>query len=367
MLEIQRYLTDGGDIAALETSHGITAKRHPRFPQLVLFKYNQIASPMHERIVQECRGIILDASDKWRVIGRAFDKFFNHGEGHAAEIDWSTARALEKLDGSLCLVYHYADEWHVATTGTPDAGGDVNGTGLRFSDLFWRTFGTPPSGFECSKSGLCFTFELMSPHNRVVVVHEAPRLVLLGARVRETGEELSAETARIYIANEREIETVRAFPLGGIEDITASFASMSPLAQEGYVVVDAAFRRIKVKHPGYVALHHAKDGMSQRAFIAIAQSGEVSEVIAAFPEFKPMLDDTRARFDALCAEVEADYARLRGIETQKAFALEAVKTRCSAALFAVRSGKASSVRGHFAGVHVDQMMRLLGYREGAAQ
>ena len=142
---------------------------------------------------------------------------------------------------------------------------------------------------------------------------------------------------------------------------------MSPLAQEGYVVVDAAFRRIKVKHPGYVALHHAKDGMSQRAFITIAQSGEVSEVIAAFPEFKPMLDETRARFDALGADVEADYARLRGIETQKAFALEAVKTRCSAALFAVRSGKASSVRGYFAGVHVDQMIRLLGYKAEQGQ
>lgn len=362
-LQIQDYLRNGGTLEALLATYGIIAKRHGAYPNLVLLKYNQIASPMHERIVQECRGIILDEADGWAVVARAFDKFFNHGEGHAAPIDWPSARVQEKLDGSLCLVYHYRDEWHVATTGTPDAGGDINGSGMRFADYFWSTFGT--RDFQCSKSGICFFFELMGPANRVVVVHPEPRLVLLGARIQETGQELTPESARIYIGNDREIEIVRRFGLGSVAAIAETFTSISPLSQEGYVVVDAAFNRIKVKHPGYVALHHAKDGMSQRAFITIAQSGEVPEVIAAFPELRPMLDETRGRLDALVAVVEEDYARLRSIPIQKDFALQAVKTRCSAALFAVRAGKASSVRSYFAGVHVDQMMRMLGYRDAA--
>lgn len=364
-LHVQKFLRNGGTLADLLQRYAIVAKEHPAFPGLHLLKYNQIASDFREPIVRECRGIILDATDHWRVVARGFDKFFNHGEPNAAAIDWTTARYLEKLDGSLCMVYHHADEWHVATTGSPDAGGDINGTGLRFSDYFWQTFGTKHGGFECSKSGMCFLFELMGPANRVVVQHAEPRLVLLGARVRESGEELTAEHARIYIGNDREIETVRAFPLGSIDDVVASFGTMSPLAQEGYVVVDKAFNRVKVKHPGYVALHHAKDGLSQRAFVEIARSGETPEVIAAFPELKPSLDEARARFDGLVGDVEADYARLRDRPTQKEFALDAVKTRCSGALFAVRAGKAPSVRGYFASANIEQVMRLLGYKDAA--
>jgi hypothetical protein len=365
-LHVQRFLRTGGTLADLLERYAITAKEHPAFPGLYLLKYNQIASDFAEPIVRECRGIILDSRGKWRVVARGFDKFFNHGEPNAAALDWSTARYLEKLDGSLCLVFHHADEWHVATTGTPDAGGDINGSGLRFSDYFWQTFGTEPGGFECSKSGLCFMFELMGPANRVVVQHPEPRLVLLGARVRESGEELTAEHARVYIDNDREIETVRAFPLTNMVDVAASFVTMSPLAQEGYVVVDKAFNRVKVKHPGYVALHHAKDGLSQRAFVEIARSGEVPEVVTAFPELKPSLDEARERFDVLVRDVEADYARIRDRQTQKDFALEAVKTRCSGALFAVRAGKAPSVRDYFAAANLDQVMRLLGYKDAPA-
>lgn len=360
-LHVQRFLRTGGTIGDLLQRFAITAKEHPAFPGLYLLKYNQIASDFGEPIVRECRGIILDSTDKWRVVARGFDKFFNHGEPHAATIDWSTARYLEKLDGSLCMVYHHADEWHVATTGTPDAGGDINGTGTRFADYFWNTYGT--RDFICSKSGMCFLFELMGPMNRVVVQHTEPRLVLLGARVRESGEELIAEHARIYIGNDRDIETVRAFPLASMVDVARSFDTMSPLAQEGYVVVDRAFNRIKVKHPGYVALHHAKDGLSQRAFVEIARSGEVPEVITAFPELKPELDDARARLDGLIGDVERDFDRLRDRPTQKDFALEAVKTRCPGALFAVRAGKAASVRDYFVGAQIDQLMRLLGYKD----
>ena len=92
------------------------------YPNLVLFKYDQVNSPMDNPVVQECRGIILDEADDWRVIARPFTKFYNYGEPNAASIDWTTARVQEKVDGSLCAFYHYKGDWHVATTGTPDAG-----------------------------------------------------------------------------------------------------------------------------------------------------------------------------------------------------------------------------------------------------
>jgi tRNA splicing ligase len=90
------FLRSGGTLADLAARYFIKATRHRQKPHLVLLKYDQINSPFAEPIVRECRGIILDEASNWRVVSRSFDKFFNHGEGHAATIDWSTARVYRR-------------------------------------------------------------------------------------------------------------------------------------------------------------------------------------------------------------------------------------------------------------------------------
>lgn len=362
MLHVQKHLRAGNHPSTLKDFR-VVHRRHGKHSNLVLLKYD-IKAPFGEPIVQECRGIILDESDEWNVVSRAFDKFFNHGEGHAANIDWTTARVQEKLDGSLCVMYHYADEWHVATSGSPDASGRVRQAGVRgpmgyglktFADYFWETFRAQGGTFPTTVD-LCFAFELMGPDNRVVVVHNEPWMRLLAVRNRRTGEEFDINSYSELV----NIEPVRSFPLGSFEEISKSFEHISPMSQEGYVVVDGQGRRVKVKHPGYVALHHAKDGMGGKAFVRIAQSGETPEVIAAFPEFAPMINDMRERYSKLCAEVDATYARLKDIPSQKDFALEATKTPFSATLFFMRrnGGEADEVLRHVDPVKVMELMGM---------
>ena len=376
MTKIQAFLRTEGTIEDLLARYGIVSKRHREHPNLVLFKYNQITSPFAEPIVRECRGIILDEADNWRVVSRSFDKFFNHGEGHAAPIDWRTARVQTKEDGSLIVVYHYAGKWHAQTSGTPDAGGTIWGTvggewepspGVRlpmpqsFADYFWQVAGVAPEWFAKNADvDTCFIFELVGPLNRVVVQNPTAKVVVLGARNRVTGQELHARQAATALGNR--FQAVEQCNLWSIEGVLASFTTFSPLAQEGYVVVDEHFNRIKVKHPGYVALHHAKDGLGIRAFVDIARSNETPEVVAAFPALKPQIDEVRGRYDVLVETLERDYEAIRGIESQKDFALRATKTRCAPALFMVRAGKVNSVRDYLANVHVDQLMRLLDYK-----
>jgi hypothetical protein len=359
-MELQAFLRGGGTLADLQARYAIKARRHVAHSSLVLLKYNQIESPMGERIVQEARGVILDEADGWRCVSRSFDKFFNHGESHAAPIDWATARVQEKVDGSLCSLYWHAGEWHVATTGTPDASGDLNGFGRTFAALFWETWANCQCALPGDEArGVTFLMELTSPWNRIVVQHAASGLTLLGAR-RATGEWLTLDDAAALL---RTVGPVQEFPLQSFEDIAATFASLSPLATEGYVVVDGEHRRVKVKHPGYVALHHAKDGMSMRAFVEMARSGETGEVIAAFPEFASRLTEVRERYESMVAEVANDYERLRAIPEQKAFAIEATKTRCSSALFMTRAGKCTSVRRYLESVPADKMVQWLGLKD----
>lgn len=263
-LIVQHDLRTGTTLAELQEDYHLLVKRHPLYPNLVMLKYHQFDSPLGDPLVQQCRGLILDEADNWAVVARPFDKFFNHGEGHAAIIDWATARVQEKLDGSLCILYYYAGAWHVATSGTPDASGVVNGHDFTFKELFWKVFAE--KGYHLPDevdSCMTFMFELTTPFNRVVVKHDSNDLKLIGLRNHVTGREVPAEYGTMC-----GFQVVQEFPLQKFCDLITSFEEMDPLQQEGYVVVDANFNRIKVKHPGYVALHHMKgEGVNSRRLI----------------------------------------------------------------------------------------------------
>lgn len=67
---------------------------------LVMFKYSQVDSDMSIKLVQECRGLILDEDTK-EIVSYPFNKFFNFGEPNAAKIDWASARIGQKIDGCV--------------------------------------------------------------------------------------------------------------------------------------------------------------------------------------------------------------------------------------------------------------------------
>ena len=267
------------------------------------------------------------------------------------------------VHNSLCSVYEYAGARHVATTGTPDAGGPVNSTDTTFAALFWETLGlylgedweTPP----WENANWCYLFELTTPHNRVIVNHLTAGLTLLGIRDRVTGQWVKTSDA----AMARVVPPVREYALQSFADIQATFDGMDPLAQEGYVVVDAQGRRVKVKHPGYVALHHMKDGATEKSMLEVIQRGEVPEVTAHFPEIAGAFGQIKTRYDALASAVDAAYLPIKSIETQKEFAASALPFPYSAALFDIRRGKAADGRDFLAKATLPNLMRLLGMRE----
>ncbi len=362
-LAVQEFLRTGGTLAALAETYAIKSVRHKTYPNLVLFKYSQIASDMSLQIVQECRGIVLDENDDWRVVSRAYDKFYNYGEPNAAEIDWATAVVQEKVDGSLCTAYEYAGTWHVATTGSPDASGPVNSSETTFAELFWQTLGlyegedwdAPP----WESPDWCYLFELTTPHNRVVVNHEAASLTLLGVRDRSMGQWIKTSDT----AMARVVPPVREYALQSFADILATFDGMDPLQQEGYVVVDAHGHRVKVKHPGYVALHHMKDGMTAKSILEVIQRGEVPEVTVHFPELAEAFHQVKVKYDALALAIDTAYAPIKDIKIQKDFAAQALPFPYSAALFDLRKSKATDGRDFLAKATLPSLMRLLGLKE----
>lgn len=325
-MKLIEALNGGHTPESLKMQYAISHKRHSTHQNLVLFKYSQIDSPMSERLVQEARGVILDESNRWSVVSRPFDKFFNYEEGFAAKVDWSTARYFEKLDGSLCTLYHYNGTWHVSTSGVPDAQCPVFDYGFTFGELFWKVFAD--SGYSLpSDTNLCFMFELMTPYNRVVVRHDFNRLVLIGVRDVRTGQEFMPSPAYGF-------NVVKSFTFYDLSGLLESFKNIDPVKQEGFVVCDNQFNRVKVKHPGYVALHHMKSGVSVRRLIEVVLSSEYSELLSYFPEYTERVDEIKGKLAAAIATAESDFRHAREQSTdRKSFAAIAIKSKYSAALF----------------------------------
>ena len=63
---------------------------------LAIFNYSYEAD-FYQPIVQEARGIIIDTV-RLEVVCWPFRKFGNHTEGYVDEIDWNSARVLEKVE-----------------------------------------------------------------------------------------------------------------------------------------------------------------------------------------------------------------------------------------------------------------------------
>lgn len=360
MMLLQDYLRNGGTLEGLTNQFAIKVTRSERLPSLYLFKYDQINSPFTEPLVRECRGAILDSENGWAVVSRPFDKFFNLGEQLAAPIDWSTARIQEKLDGSLMTMYYYQDDWHVSSSGHPDASGNVNAWPMDFATLFWDTWAATKMRDLALDPNFNYMFELTSPYNMVVVPHVEPKLTLIGVRYVANGQEFNPIDYR------HDFPLASTYPMSSFQDIVASFDKLDGQRFEGYVVVDGAYNRVKVKHPQYVALHHLKDsvGASPKRLVEIIRKNESEEFLTYFPEFKERFLAYKGKYLDLVNRMEKDYANVNDMYgtvwmDRKGFAAIAKLGANPAYLFQRLDGRTTSAKQFLAEMQIDQLMTYL--------
>lgn len=329
----------------------------------ILIKYDQISSPMSEQIVREARGLILE-KDTWKVLSLPFYKFFNSAEGHAATIDWNTAHILEKMDGTMIQVYWdwTKNIWWAATTGTAEGEGEVNNKdNTTFNNLFWKTveekYGLTKDSKYLEKD-FVYIFELTTPYNIVVKPHGESSATLLAMRNRLTLVEVGYVAMKI-VASALNVPAVKSYDLNGknVGELLRTFENMA-WHEEGYVVVDANFNRIKVKNPAYVAVHHLKSKTSEHAIMAVVKTNEIDEFVATFPERKEEIERLKLNYDALIVKLEDAWNLLQERKPknitpkeQKKFAMAVFEVTeklniksFSGLFFSLKDGKVESVK-----------------------
>tara|TARA_R110000851_G_scaffold292317_1_gene446743 strand:- start:14243 stop:15103 length:861 start_codon:yes stop_codon:yes gene_type:complete len=256
-----QYLLRVHPVNAFETlrNNGVKWKQHPDYLNLFQFRYDQLKTKYANKEVCESRGIILDKDNSWAIVAYPYNKFFNLGELYADEIDWNTAKTIEKLDGTLMILYHY-EGWRVATLGMPDARGHVGDNDFTFADLFWEVWRA--CNYDLPDNTSCtYMFELIGPKNKVVVQYEKPEILLHGVRNNNSGTELShTEVATRYRWREANVHSLAT--ASDITDFINNRETGEELLYEGVVVVDGSFNRVKMKSDPYSLMHRLKGACS---------------------------------------------------------------------------------------------------------
>lgn len=311
------------EVLLSQTPYCLKISRDQKFGHnLVMFKYSQEDSDFSNDIVKECRGIILD-EDTLEPISVPYFKFFNYGEPNAVEIDWSSAKVLEKIDGSLIKVVKFSDhDILVSTNGVIDAfkceiNSQVSSPYNNFGELFWAAIrnqmidcgysldNTDPVEWLANKlsTKTTYMFELCSKYNKIVVQHKEPKLYFHGWRDNILLNEMPFEICILIDTFDCPLD----YNLKSLDECVAAAQAM-PWDEEGYVVVDKNFNRVKIKSPAYLMVHRmANNGnMSIRRAIDVYMAGECDEILAYFPEYKSAFDEINKRFNHKFMELGSD-------------------------------------------------------------
>ncbi len=335
MLKVQQFLLNHS-LEDLEKEHGVYSRFSNTNPKKFTLNYDQFEFLKGDEVAEECRGLVLELIDfksnpgkdivigETKVLAYPFRKFYNEGEYEGQkQIDWNSATAFLKLDGTLCIVYwdETLIEWCVATRSVPDADVPFEAiTNKTFSQLFkqaaFETYlkaengvwdDNPETFFDLwLDRDKTYMFELCTPENQIVVRHEDYKIWLIGMRDNSSYQEINILSPEI----KRRFEVCPTYDLSNLNDLISFIAEKDASKFEGVVVRDKNFNRVKIKHKEYGALNSARDRFhkSPRASLeAILMEKEDDIRPLLPPELQRHLDTTKEAYACWLERVEAEY------------------------------------------------------------
>ena len=278
-------------------------------------------------VTRQCRGLILDGS---RVVARGLPKFFNHGQPEADRIELcERVVVMDKVDGSLGVIYPVDGGWRVATRGSFTSPQAVEGT--KMLDALGYA---PPAG-------LTVLVEIVYPENRIVLDYGQRRaLVLLGAVEIATGASVFPDDPRLDAWPGERVEVLPWVTL------LAALEAPPRTNAEGLVVMSRdGMRRLKIKQEDYVRLHKVLCGLSNASIWEALRAGDVGRLFEVAPDelhpwMRSMVAALTAEHDAMLASWVAAFNAIPAGLSRKDFAAHAKSTPNPGAVFAILDGRA---------------------------
>ena len=351
--------------AQLKVEHGVEF-RLSNDRRKASLNYNSISSRPGEQLSGECRGLVVRIRDDYvdgdvvgdvRVLARPMDRFYNYGDPAGADVDFNDPNLaiLEKLDGTMCELYHDDVQWCIATRSVPDADLPIKKDhvvigDMTFAGLFWNALENVlheqgelagQMFIDRLDRNMTYVFELTSPYNRVIVAYPNSRVTLLTARNRITGVEITPKIADL-------VDIPKRYDAQSIESIVEYINDCDPTVLEGVVLVDSKHRRIKVKSFNWCFASKTKFELTatRRNMLKLILSGKLDDIAPNLDkEIIDALIEMQQNVVAYASELDCDYSHLRSRvgDNRKDFAL-LVKDSDTwhSAMFALYTKKANS-------------------------
>lgn len=259
-----------------------------------IFNYSQYGSDFSNKIVQEARGIIIDMK-RLDVICWPFRKFSNYGIESCDEIDWSTAKVQEKVDGSIIKLWYdkKGKEWVISSNGTIRASSIVDFIGETLDNKVKACFKNQGLDYEKLNKDFTYIFEYVSPYNRIIIQYDNDEVYHLGTRSNLTGEEMDIDIG-IKKPAQYDIHSVEDC-LAAAEALNADSTNAYSIKSEGYVVVDAKWNRVKIKSLKYIEAHDSLSGLytagklSKKKIVELILKGDDEEFLVCYPNQKKVI------------------------------------------------------------------------------
>jgi len=346
-LEVLKYL-ESNTYEDLENEFSII---HGDYEDYAILNYT-LNSPKLHPIVRECRSLILHKSTK-EIFARGFDRFFEYKEDpyvDYSKISMSTTVCLEKIDGSLVLVWWnpIIKEWTCSTRTKIFAEGPVFGQeseGTTFKNLIDEAFENRNINdiFKNEDKNKTYILELVSPKSKLIKLYKNTKLYLIGIRDKHTGLEEIKINNLIETAIRLGVEIPKQYNFNKLEDVFFKLSNLDVM-DEGMVlttVIDGETVKIKLKTDTYKKLFkmYNNGNFSNSVLIqAVWYENELYENRKYFPEIESKIQSIEKAKEKFIENLNNMLTKYSHIEDQKEFALAIEHSPLKSFLFKLRNG-----------------------------
>ena len=340
-----------GDILNIEKlesliSEGyISRKFHNEYKNLAVLNYTPMAQYDPKLVWGEemawCRGLIYN-TDTMEVVARPFAKFWNfsdtrHPETMPENLPNEVPLFLEKLDGSLGVLFEWGGMNFVATRGSfhsEQAEWATNWLRVRYPRLVLP-------------KDMTILTEVIYKENKIVVDYDFEGLVVLGAVNKSTGVEAHRDDIKGY-CRAMGLSLVKEYKKTLDEALTEDERN-----REGYVLTfPSTGLKIKVKYNSYCQLHRILTGLNIRSVWELMRDGEYATIEgwlsdplipASFKSWvRGVFDDFIGKYRTVLEETLRIFTAMPATETRKEVAqyfLLPENKKYSGMLFGLFDGK----------------------------
>ncbi len=279
---------------------------------MYLYNYNKnVLVDRDNCVLMKCRGLVLDKNAK--VLNYPFDRFFNDFEKESDDIDWKTAKVQKKIDGSLICVFWNNKKWIITTRGSfyPTPRSDVD-----YSKLFKKHF----TNFKDLDKSICYMFELVTQQNIIVTLYEEENVYLLGARSLIDKREMGKDYLDM-MALQLRIKRPKVYDATNIEACKELFNELRD-DEEGLVVVDQHFNRIKLKQDSYIRLSKIKELRPQHMFEYVLKINPLDEeYLKKCPEVLEEIEEIKKEWNKKLKMIIKVFDTHSGLDDRKDIAI----------------------------------------------